>query len=102
MFAGLAKFLKPEGLTVHAIDHVHKGAGAESHYRKLGLMLSGFGFLQENLDRMLGAMSLDIETYYLSAEAHNRWRGTVPYEQFPMRICVSIQTCARADALVPV
>ena len=73
----------------------------EAHYRKLGLMISGFGLLQEVLDRMLGTMSLDSETYYLSGEAHNRWRGTVPYEQFPMRICVSIQTCARADALVP-
>jgi len=101
VYAGLARFLKPEGLTVNAIDHVHKGAGAEPHYRKLVRMISGFGLLQQDLDRMLGTMSLDLETYYLSAEAHNRWRGTVPYEQFPMRICVSIQTCPRADALVP-
>ena len=33
------------------------------------------------------------EAYFLSAESHNRWRGAVPYDEFPMRRCVSIQLC---------
>jgi 2-polyprenyl-3-methyl-5-hydroxy-6-metoxy-1,4-benzoquinol methylase len=101
VFAGLARFLKPEGWSLHAIDHVHKGAGAESHYAKLTRMLFGFGSDPEDLDRMLAAMTLDTDTYYLSAEAHNRWRGVTPYDQFPMRVCVSIQTCSDGRALRP-
>lgn len=30
---------------------------------------------------------------YLSAEAHNLWRGVVPYRDFQMRRYVSIQFC---------
>jgi hypothetical protein len=99
VFAGLLRFLAPDGTSVHAIDHVHKGAGAESHDHKLRRMISGFGLEPHDLDRMLGTMSLDTETYYLSAEAHNRWRGETPYDQFPMRVCVSIQTCTRGLGL---
>ena len=44
-------------------------------------------------------MDADTETLYLSAEAHNRWRGNVPYDRFPMRVCVSIQTVADAVAI---
>jgi 2-polyprenyl-3-methyl-5-hydroxy-6-metoxy-1,4-benzoquinol methylase len=99
VFTGLTHFLKKDGVTVHAIDHVHRGAGAEFHLRKLRRMVAGFGLAPESLDSMLEAMTLDTETYYLSAEAHNRWRGSVPYDQFPMRVCISIQTCTPAHAL---
>ena len=30
-------------------------------------------------------MELDPETYLVSAEAHNVWRGAVPYDSYPMR-----------------
>jgi hypothetical protein len=32
----------------------------------------------------------DPDAYFLSAESHNRWRGSLPYDHFPMRRCVSI------------
>ena len=99
VFAGLARFLRPEGRSLHAIDHVHKGAGDEAHYAKLLRMIQGFGREAQELDLMLAAMTLDTETYYLSAESHNRWRGATPYDQFPMRVCVSIQTCSEGRAL---
>jgi len=35
----------------------------------------------------------DVETYYLSATGHYLWRGNVPYDQFPFRKVVSIQSC---------
>jgi hypothetical protein len=44
-------------------------------------------------------MEDDTETYYLSAESHNRWRDGVAYDQFPMRVCVSIQIVADASHL---
>jgi hypothetical protein len=30
-------------------------------------------------------MECDPETYLVSAEAHNLWRGAVPYDSYPMR-----------------
>jgi glycosyltransferase involved in cell wall biosynthesis/ubiquinone/menaquinone biosynthesis C-methylase UbiE len=97
VFAGLKKFLKADGLSLHAVDHVHKGQGDSKHLAKLRLMVEGFGLGADNLDRMLEEMRDDAETYYLSAESHNRWRGKVKYTEFPMRVCVSIQTCGLAD-----
>jgi hypothetical protein len=65
----------------------------------LRLMTSGLGYSTEDLDRTLDEMSADIDTYYLSAESHNRWRNGVPYDEFPMRVCVSIQACSAARSM---
>ena len=43
--------------------------------------------------QLLERLADDPETYFLSAEGHNRWRGATPYERFPMRRCVSIELC---------
>jgi glycosyltransferase involved in cell wall biosynthesis len=99
VFKGMRRFLRHDGSTIHAIDHVHKGNGAEEHLANLRCMMNGFGFQQEELDDLLAALSQDTETYYLSAESHNRWRAGVPYDQFPMRVCVSIQVVAEANRL---
>ncbi|HUJ25943.1 MAG TPA: class I SAM-dependent methyltransferase [Myxococcales bacterium] len=93
VFAGIRKFLKPGSVTLHAVDHVHKGNGDKAHRAKLGIMMRGFALSEAELDQMLERMGDDTETYYLSAEAHNRWRGPIPYDQFPMRVCVSVQIC---------
>jgi hypothetical protein len=99
LFAGLKKFLKNVGLNLHAIDHVQKGQGDAEHLAKLRLMVEGFGLGAQNLDTMLQTMRDDPETYYLSAESHNRWRGNAEYSQFPMRVSVSIQTYGIADMI---
>ena len=99
VFCGMRRFLKRDGSTIHAIDHVHRGNGADEHLANLRCMMHGFGFQQEELDQLLTALTEDTETYYLSAESHNRWRAGVPYHQFPMRVCVSIQVVADAVRL---
>jgi hypothetical protein len=48
--------------------------------------------------RVLDRLKCDPDVYFLSAEAHNRWRGATPYDDFPMRRCVSIQLFAPALA----
>jgi glycosyltransferase involved in cell wall biosynthesis/ubiquinone/menaquinone biosynthesis C-methylase UbiE len=100
VFTGLRRFLKPNGVTIHAIDHVHKGNGAEEHLIHLRRWVAGFGFQLGQLDRLFMSMIEDTDTYYLSAESHNRWRASVPYELFPMRVCVSIQVVAETKALL--
>jgi hypothetical protein len=90
VFRGVSKFLKPSGVSIHAVDHVHRGNGAAEHLANLRLMARGFGFSQDSLDSTLARLTEDHETYYLSAESHNRWRGSMSYDEFPMRVCVSI------------
>jgi 2-polyprenyl-3-methyl-5-hydroxy-6-metoxy-1,4-benzoquinol methylase len=91
IFSGLKRFLKPMGFSIHAVDHVSSGNGAVEHLCNLRFMAEGFGFDLSSLEMMLSRMTQDTETYYLSAESHNRWRADVPYDDFPMRVCVSIQ-----------
>ncbi len=99
VYAGLRRFLKPEGHSIHAVDHVHRGAGAPEHLANLRSMVDHLAPPGADLGTLLGRMEGDTETYYLSAESHNRWRGGVPYDEFPMRVCVSVQLFARAREL---
>jgi SAM-dependent methyltransferase len=103
LLAGLKKFLKPGGLNLHAIDHVHMGNGAKEHLEKLNRYVEGFGLDAQALKRLLeGQLPKDPEVYYLSAESHNRWRGNRKYSEFPMRVCISVQTCGTAAQLLSI
>jgi 2-polyprenyl-3-methyl-5-hydroxy-6-metoxy-1,4-benzoquinol methylase len=97
---GMARFLEPAGVSVHAIDHVHKGRGDADHLERLRFIVQRLGFPLPMLDDVLAQLDEDTETYYLSAESHNRWRAGQPYDDFPMRVCVSIQTVSAAGALI--
>jgi hypothetical protein len=56
-------------------------------------MTAGLGLDDGELDALLARLAADPDAYFLSAEAHNRWRGRTSYDDFPMRRCVSIQLC---------
>jgi glycosyltransferase involved in cell wall biosynthesis/2-polyprenyl-3-methyl-5-hydroxy-6-metoxy-1,4-benzoquinol methylase len=96
IFAGIKKYLRPNGWSIHAVDHVHKGRRAVEHYKNLIAMARWSGIEESELVQLLEQMDADPETYYVSAESHNRWRGSLPYDEFPMRVCVSIQLVSRA------
>lgn len=81
------------GRTIHAIDHVVCGPGDADHLARLRRITSSLGVAESELERALADLADDPETYFLSAEGHNRWRAGVPYDEFPMRRCVSIQLC---------
>jgi len=89
--SGIKRFLAPTGRTIHAIDHVLEGVNDGYHTEHLGLLFEHLGLSRARLAEVLEAARGDLETYFLSAEAHNRWRGTIPYEQFPMRRVISVQ-----------
>lgn len=88
---GISRFLTPGGLSVHAVDHVLLGNGDAQHLSNLRKWCSALCGDDSGLDGVIAALEGDSETYFLSAESHNMWRGTTPYDQFPMRRCVSIQ-----------
>ena len=91
--AGMLRFTRAGGCTIHAIDHVVLGRGAEHHREQLGRITGALGVAEDELEQLLGRLVDDPDAYFLSAESHNRWRGRVPYDEFPMRRCVSIQLC---------
>jgi glycosyltransferase involved in cell wall biosynthesis len=89
----IARFGRNGGLTIHAIDHVLRGPGDAEHLDRLRRLVRSFGIAEYELDELLARLDDDPETYFLSAESHNRWRGGARYDDFPMRRCVSIQLC---------
>ena len=98
--AGIRKLLKPNGINLHAIDHVQRGAEAAWHLDHLNRIACLFGLPLEELEVVLESANSDPETYFLSTESHNRWRGSRPYREFPMRVCVSFQIFSHASSLL--
>ena len=95
----IARYGHSGGRTIHAIDHVLRGAGDTEHLARLRRIASSLGIAQSELDELLATLAEDPETYFLSAESHNRWRGSARYDDFPMRRCVSIQLCLPIDGV---
>ena len=83
------------GWSIHAVDHVTLGNSATEHRRRLAMMTKAFGLSVEALDHVIELLEKDADTFYLSADGHNLWRGSIPYKDFPMRRCVSIQFCQK-------
>jgi hypothetical protein len=80
-----------DGHCIHAIDHVMLGWGDEYHLEMLSRVATASDLNVSNVHEMLQRAGADPETYFLSANAHNLWRGGAAYEQFPMRRCISAQ-----------
>lgn len=97
--AGIRKFLAPgRGRTIHAIDHILKGTHADFSRLHLETLADGLGISRDMVARTIDSARDDVETYFLSAEGHNRWRHATPYEQFPMRRVISVQLCLPPSA----
>jgi hypothetical protein len=110
LFTGIDSYLKDGGRSIHCIDHVVAGLAAEWNRNGVIEMLCGQYRIQhpsvpgdavqesvkESYEQFLSQMIADIETYYHSALGHNLWRTGLglPYEKFPFRKIVSVQTCA--------
>ncbi len=92
---GTKGILTAGGCSIHAVDHVLAGWGAEDHLEKLERVVEASGLSIEALTEILARMPEDPETYFVSAEAHNRWRGALPYDEYPMRRIASVQLFAR-------
>ncbi len=87
--------LAPGGCSIHAVDHVLAGWGADAHRERLEKAVRGLGLSVEGLGDLIRRLESDPEAYFVSAEAHERWRGALPYEDYPMRRIASIGLLAR-------
>lgn len=88
--AGIRRYGKTGVRSIHAIDHVLRGAGDTYHHQMLQRFGEQFGISRHAIDQVTSRCELDVETYFLSAEGHNLWRGTMAYDVFPMRKVVSV------------
>jgi len=83
------------GCSIHAVDHVLAGWGADAHRAGLERIVAASELDGEQLPSAITAMEVDPETYLVSAEAHNQWRGAVPYDTYPMRRIGSVNLFRR-------
>ena len=91
VMTGIRRYQKPGAITIHAVDHVLKGRGCEHHRQSLSVIAKGLGISDDEIESILLQADDDVEAYFLSAESHNMWRGSIPYDDFPMRRCISVQ-----------
>lgn len=82
------------GASIHAVDHVVAGWGAEEHLEKLRRIVECSGLPGADLEAALASLEADPETYFVSAESHNRWRGGLPYDDYAMRRIASVNLLA--------
>jgi hypothetical protein len=87
--------LAPGGASIHAVDHVLAGWGADQHLERLEEIVRASGLPVEGLHELIRRLESDPEAYFVSAEAHERWRGALPYETYPMRRIASIGVLSR-------
>jgi hypothetical protein len=98
-FQAIQEFLAPGGASIHCFDFVLQGTAQEyalstarnllNHQAQLGNRAAETGF-----DDLLEQLKGDVETFFLPPQGHHNWRGGLPYEQFPFRRVVSLQTIA--------
>jgi SAM-dependent methyltransferase len=87
---------KGQGHSVHTVDHVLAGWSAAEHREKLDRIVAASGLPASDLEQTIEAMESDPDTYFVSAEAHNRWRAGAPYDEYAMRRIGSINLFSSA------
>ena len=92
--------LAPGGCSIHAVDHVVAGWGSEGHLERLSEVVRASGLPAAALESVLDRLREDPGTYFVSAEAQQAWRGSLPYDDYPMRRIASIHLACRKLATV--
>lgn len=107
-FEATAIALRPGGYSVHAVDHVLQGNGDAwhagqvlrivEHQNRLAGSPTPGPVLARELEALFARAKDDLDTFLLSPQGHNNWRGTTDYEKFPFRKCIAVQTIVRRAA----
>lgn len=100
-FQAIQEFLAPGGASIHCFDFVLQGIGQEYDLTSARNILMHQAQLEnraaENgFDDLIERLKADVETFFLPPQGHHHWRGGLPYEKFPFRKVVSLQTIAFA------
>jgi hypothetical protein len=96
VMGAIDELLNPEsGSSIHAIDHVFAGWGSDAHLERLERLVARTGLSLPLLHETIARLEADPDTYLVSAEAHNRWRGDLSYDEYPMRRIASVHLFSR-------
>src|SRR5439155_19228111 len=89
-------------------DHVLQGNGDAWHAAQVLLILQHQNrlagsptpepVLARELADLFDRAKDDLDTFLLSPQGHNNWRGKTAYDQFPFRKCIAVQTIVRRAA----
>jgi Methyltransferase domain len=98
-FQAMGEFLAPGGVSIHCFDFVLQGIAQEHDLTSAQNILNRQALLgnrpaETGFDCLLRRLKDDVETFFLSPQGHHHWRGGLPYEKFPFRKVVSLQTIA--------
>jgi len=98
-FEAIGEFLAPGGASIHCFDFVLQGIGQEYDLTNARNIVTQQAKLENrtgetDFDDLLERLKADVETFFLSPQGHHHWRGGLPYEKFPFRKVVSLQTIA--------
>ncbi|HEX6602152.1 MAG TPA: methyltransferase domain-containing protein, partial [Solirubrobacterales bacterium] len=91
LMEAIGELLGPDGISIHAVDHVLAGWGADAHAARLRRIAAAAGIADADLETAVARLGTDPEAYLVSAEAHEGWRGDLPYDDYPMRRIGSVQ-----------
>jgi SAM-dependent methyltransferase len=96
-FDAIGEFLAPGGLSIHCFDFILQGHGDAHDFANAQRILAEQKRItapspETPFEELLERLRSDVETYFLSAQGHNQWRGGRVYSEFPFRKVVSIQT----------
>ena len=98
-FQAIREFLAPGGASIHCFDFVLQGLAQEYDLTTAHNILSQQARLENrpvgtDFDDLLERLKADVDTFFLSPQGYHRWRGDLPYDRFPFRKIVSLQTIA--------
>ncbi len=105
LFDAIGEHLVPGGHSIHCMDCVSAGEGDKFHIEQAERVVAYQSRIaggpelktsETGVRKLVDAAHADLETFYLSAAGHNLWRGGLPYEQFPFRKVISVQTIVRS------
>jgi SAM-dependent methyltransferase len=98
-FQAIREFLAPGGASIHCFDFVLQGLAQEYDLTIARNILNQQAQLENRpaevgFDDLLERLKGDVETFFLSPQGHHHWRRGLPYEKFPFRKVVSLQSIA--------
>jgi SAM-dependent methyltransferase len=99
-FDAIAEFLRPGGASIHCFDFIVQGHGDAHNFIQAQKILAEQNRVTSDPDatpfvELLERLRADVETFFLAPHGHHQWRGGRPYDEFPFRKVVSVQTIGR-------
>ena len=98
-FQAIEESLVPGGGSIHCFDFILQGLAQESDLTRARNILNHQAQLEKrpaatDLANLCEKLKGDVETFFLSPQGHHSWRRGLPYDEFPFRKVVSLQTIA--------